>query len=131
MESVATIQRNMAMAIGTEGYIKHSLVNCLVFTDGIKQLREDTDAFWLVDAIASYQPQYKHIPFQLWELKVNEDKSAVLTMKEDSNTPVLVKQEFDFTDFPLKSIKFYVEEGGYGTEDDWHECLVLMLPSER
>ena len=62
---------------------------------------------------------------------VNKDKSAVLTMKEDSNTPELVRQEIPYTDFPLDNIKFYVELGGYGSMEDWTTCQVLMLRSER
>ena len=128
MESVTTIQNNLSQAIGTSKYIKHNLNPNLVFTDGVDQLRRDADAFWLVDAIASHRRKEL---FQVWELKVNkDDHSAVLTMKEDSNTPELVKQEIPYTDFPLESIKFYVQEGGYGTEDNWTECLVLMLTSE-
>jgi len=132
MESVATIERNIAQSIGTEKYIKHGLCPGLVFTDGVNQLRQDADCFWLVDAIASYRRKEE---FQVWELKVAEDengiRSAVLTMKEDSDQPVLVKQEFLRTDFPLDSIKFFVQLGGYGPDaENWTECMVLMLPNE-
>ena len=127
MKSVAEITKNIAHSIGTTRYIKH-WTGAFVFTDGVNQLREDADCFWLIDAIASYKRKEY---FQAWELKVNEDNSAVLTMKEDSNTPELVRQEIPFTNFPLKSIKFYVEEGGYGDEKKWTPCLVLMLPNER
>ncbi len=128
METIDTITRNMAHATGTSQYIKHNMNRNLVFTDGVNQVRTDADAFWLVDAIASHQ---KTEEFQIWELKVNSDKSAVLTMKEDSGRPELVRQEIPYTDFPLDEIKFYVELGGYGTADHWTPCLVLMLPSER
>jgi len=130
MKTIAEITRNMAQAIGTSQYIKH-FTGLLVFTDGINQLRQDADAFWLVDIIASHQIKHRNKPFQVWELKVNDDKSAVVTMKEDSNTPVLVRQEIPYTDFPLDNIKLWVEEGGYGDMDNWTACLVLMLPSER
>ena len=126
MKSVAEITRNMAHSIGTSKYIKH-FTGAFVFTDGIEQLREDTDCYWLVDAIASYR---RKEPFQVWELEVFKDKTAVLTMKEDTNTPLLVEQKIHYTDFPLENIKFYVNEGGYGTEENWTNCLVLMLPSE-
>ena len=127
MESVAKITSNMAHAIGTSKYIRH-FTGALVFTDGVDQLRQDADAFWLVDAIASYRRKEE---FQLWQLKVAADKSAVLTMREDSNTPILVDQEILYTDFPLNEIKFYNELGGYGDEENWTPCMVLMLPSER
>ncbi len=127
MKSVAEIQNNMAQSIGTTRYIKHSLNRNLVFTDGVNQLRQDADAFWLIDAIASYE---RKEVFQVWELIVNADKSAVLTMKEDSNTPVLVKQEIPYTDFPLEKIRLFVQDGGYGTAENWVSCSVLMLTSE-
>ncbi len=130
MKTVAKINSNMAQAIGTTRYIKH-FTGCLVFTDGVDQLREDADCHWLVDAIASYQPKHKGVNFQLWELVVNPDKSAVLTMKEDTNTPILVRQEIDRTDFPLENITFYVELGGYGSPENWTPCMVLLLPSEH
>ena len=51
-------------------------------------------------------------------------------MKEDTGQPELVIQEIEYTDFPLESIKFYVQMGGYGTEENWTKSLVLMLTSE-
>ena len=130
MESVETIKRIIATAYGSDApYIKHSLNRNLVFTDTINQIRQAADAFWLVDAIASYR---RKEVFQVWELKVDlEKKKAVLTMKEDSDTPELVRQEISHTDFPLDYIKFYVEEGGYGSMDNWTPCLVLEVPTER
>ena len=129
MKSVTEISRNMAQAIGTTKYIKH-FTGLLVFTDGVDQLRQDADAFWLVDAIASHQIKHKKVPFQVWELEVCSDKTAILTMKEDTNEPLLVEQKIHHTNFPLEKIKFYVTEGGYGTEENWTPCLVLMLTSE-
>jgi len=129
MKSVEEITRNMAQGIGTQTYIKH-ISGAFVFTDGVNQLRADADCHWLIDAIASHnRKEY----FQIWELKTDlEKKTTVLTMKEDTNTPELVRQEISYTNFPLEEIKFYVEEGGYGpSAEDWTECLVLMLPSER
>jgi len=100
---------------GTEKYYKH-WTGILVYTDGVQYLAKEGGAYWLIDAIASYRRR-EH--FQLWELKVNtETKEAVLTMREDSDTPVLVKQEIGFTDFPLSKIKLYLIDG------------VLLLPSE-
>jgi len=130
MKTVAEIITNMRQAIGTMKYIKH-FSGLLVFTDGVDQLREDADCHWLVDAIAFYQSEHKDKRFQVWELETDtENHTAVLTMKEDSNLPVLVKQEIPYTDFPLEKIKFFVQEGGYGTVENWTTCLVLMLTSE-
>jgi hypothetical protein len=126
MQPVATITGNMAQAIGTTKYIRH-FSRQLVFTDGIEQLREDADCHWLVDAIASHQVKHKHRPFQVWELEVKPDNSAVLTMKEDTGWPVLVRQEIKYTDFPLSEITLWVEEGYV----DGGSCPVLLLPNEH
>ena len=99
---------------GTEHYYQH-WTKILVFTDGIHYLAEKAGAYWLIDAIASYR---RKEPFQVWMLKVKEDKSAVLTMQEDTGQPVKVRQVIPFTDFPLDEIKLWLIDG------------VLILPSE-
>ena len=103
---------------GTEQYHKHWLN--FVYTDGVAYLAEKAKCYWLLDAIGSYQPELrkkKEIPFQLWILKVKNSK-AVLTMSEDKGAKVLVKQEIDYTDFPMESIELYYIDN------------VLLLPSE-
>jgi len=105
---------------GTEHLYMH-FTRLLHYTDGIKFMAEEAGAYWLIDAIASYQPQFKTNEglqeFQLWNLDVAE-KTAVLTMREDSGEKPKVSQRISFTDFPF-SIKLYVENG------------VLLLPSEH
>ena len=103
---------------GTEKYYKHWL-NGIVFTDGVKYLADKAGAYWLIDAVASYQTKkIAAVPFQVWELTVNPDKTAVLTMKEDSDFPALVTQRIPYTDYPMPKIKL------------WLSNRVLMLPSE-
>ena len=72
MQTRETIETNMRHAIGTEQYIRCNLWPYLVFTDGVNQLRQDADAHWLVDAIASHQIDHKDKEFQVWELKVTK-----------------------------------------------------------
>lgn len=91
--------------IGTEHYYKHWLG--FVFTDGIKYLADEAKAYWLIDAIGSYQPELRNVEVQFWTLTVNHDKSAVLEMKEDSDLPARVKQLIPWTDFPIESITLY------------------------
>lgn len=106
--------KELDMFTGTENYYKH-WAGFGVYTDGVLYLAEKANAYWLLDAIFSYRRKES---FQLWELKVNKDKSCILTMKEDSDSPILVKQEIEWTDFPLDYIKLYLIDG------------VLLLPSE-
>ena len=125
------LSKLLAHCVGTDDYHKHLLG--MLYTDGVKELAENAECYWLLDAIASYQPKLRQNPrlrdFQLWLLVVGNEHEflkpkhdAVLTCWED--TPVLgvkpaVIQEIEFTDFPLPEIKLYLENG------------VLFLPSER
>lgn len=107
---------SLANFTGTMQYFRHWMK--FNYTDGVKFLAETGNCFWLLDAIGSYQYKVKNIPFQVWTLKVSEDKTAVLEMREDSNTPVIIKQEIPYTDFPLKEITLFYIDG------------VLLLTSE-
>ena len=103
---------------GTCGYHKLSLLPLLA-TDGIRMIGEKAGAFWLVDAIASYQAktEVKALAIQFWTLEV-KDNEAVLYCVEDDGMPRIVEQEIKYTDFPDGSWKFYVQNG------------VMMLPGE-
>jgi len=103
---------------GTEKWYKTQFGG-LLYTDGIKYLCEQAGAYWLLDAIASYQPDWNITPFQIWTLEVDKSDAATLIMREDTDSPVLVFQSIPYTDFPLKTIKLYVENN------------VLCLPRER
>jgi hypothetical protein len=100
-------------SIGTFYYYKH--FTGLLYTDGVKAIA-DLGAYWLIDAIASYQYKMRGIDFQVWELKVDEKKKSAVLIGKDDDIEV-IRQKIPYTDFPC-SIKFYVVEG------------VLMLPSE-
>ena len=115
----ADLETALAVFTGSELYYRHSIGN-FVYTDGVKYLAEHARCYWLLDMIGSCQHlnKVKDVPFQLWELAVYEDQTALVTMKEDSDTPVIVKQKLPYTDFPLAHIKLYLTDG------------VVMLPSE-
>lgn len=98
----------------------------LKLTDGVKFMADEGGAYWLLDIIASYQTKQKirSEPFQVWELKLlPKDEAtgrqpAVVTMKTDTNRPLLVEQQIPYTDFPLDSITLWLVDG------------VILLPSE-
>ena len=114
MLSKKEIQEGLAQCHCSENYWKNDAL-CFQYTDGIKFLHESCEAYWLLTAISSYN---RKEPFQVWQLKVKDDGSAVLTMQEDSGQPFKVRQEIEFTDFPLDEISLYLIDG------------ILLLPSE-
>ena len=116
--TMEALKAELANSTGTEQY--HKDLSGMLFTDGIAVMAEKAKAFWLITDIGSYEKATtkEKYPFQLWTLKVKKGK-AVLAMQEDSNTPVLIKQNIPYTDFPEGEISFYVEDG------------ILLLPSEH
>lgn len=107
---------NLSNFTGTKNYYRNK--NYLFeYTDGIKYLAENGGAYWLLDAIASWQKELDSSRIQFWRLKVNSDKSAVLTCERDSDD-IVCEQKIPFTDFPLSEVMLYLCDG------------VLLLPSE-
>jgi len=113
------LESELANFTGTEHHYRHWLG--IHFTDGVKFLADRAGAYWLIDAIASRQPEIPRAEreFQLWELTVSDDQSATLEVRADSDQPAIASQKIQYTDFPLRSIRLYVENG------------VLLLPSEH
>lgn len=104
---------------GTERYYR--LNHKCLLTDGTKYLAEAAEAFWLMDAAASYLLELGTADwFVLVRLAVT-GSSAVLTL-EDGNGGVRSRQEIPYTDFPIPQYTLYACWNG----SDW----VLMLPSE-
>jgi hypothetical protein len=128
MKTKSEILHALDFFSGTEQWHRwSSLFPKVVLTDGAKFLAEACDAYWLMDAIASYQPDCQTDEmlreFQVWTLKVDTAHSAVLTCERDTNDLAFTKY-IKYTDFPLDTIKLYCNPGGpQGTQ-------VILLPSE-
>jgi hypothetical protein len=119
MENVDQIKKRLKQFIGSGIVYKHSLG--IFYTEEVQYLAEAASAYWLLDLIASHQTKEflsnpKLQDFQIWHLLVHE-KSGTLICEWDMNMEVL-RQEIEYTDFPLQSIKLYLVS------------KVLMLPRE-
>lgn len=125
----AELREGLSNCYGTEGYHRLTLDKTLVCTDGVLYLAENGGVFWLMDIIASYQPNCRKDDmlrdFQIWKLKVTDGK-GVVTCERDTDD-VAITQEIEYTDFPLDEIKLYVELG----EAEGRAAMICMLPSER
>ena len=55
MKPAAEIETALTSFYGTENYYQHRLSG-LVYTDGVKFVAEHCEAYWLIDAIGSFQP---------------------------------------------------------------------------
>lgn len=106
----------------------------MLFTEGVKDVADAAEAYWLIDAIFSYYAANQNFKrlletnerlqgMSFWTLTVNADRSAVLTCVEDTDMKPVVKQQIEYTDFPLDEIKFYMEYDG--------SAYTLLLPGEH
>ena len=122
MEEIA-IREELKMFHGTSQYHKHLFPgkSPIILTDGCKYVRDECKAYWLFDAILSYQCEkiLRDINFQVWELKrLKMDLTWQLTCREDTGLKPLIRQSIEFSDFPLDYIKIWVIDN------------VALLPSE-
>ena len=106
---------------GSTALHRHWLPN-FHYTEGVRFLAERTRCYWLIDLIAILQLRAWRDAwlrqFQLWELFVKKDGSAILACSRDSED-VAFREVIKATDFPIAYVHLYVEGG------------VLMLPSEH
>jgi hypothetical protein len=113
-------ESDLSQFTGTESWYRHGINRNILFTDGAKYVADRGGAYWLLDAIAIAQRFEKSVvaeEFQVWKLKVNEDRTASLTC-DDGNDNIVYTQRIAFTDFPLAEIKFYFTDN------------TILLPSE-
>ena len=118
MKTPEQIKEDLMQFTGTTTYFKHPFN--IKFTDGVKYLADECQCYWLIDLVASYQfdKKVKREDFQVYKLKVNPDKSAIVEIS-DGNENIIVTQELEFTDFPLEEIMLWFANG------------VCYLPSEH
>ena len=126
-------QDDLQRFTGDTKRFRHSLNQRVIYTPGIQHLAEHGEAYWLIDAIASYfgDRKMEHAmvqddrlrTLQFWRLKVRDDCSAVLTMRADSGVNPAIAQEIPFTDFSLDAVDVWAGFDG--------KYWVLYLPSEH
>jgi len=120
-KEINKLENDLQMFTGTENYYLYKILSIkFYFTDGIKYLADQAGAYWLAHSIfcCQLEKEVRKEPFQVWKLiKDNEGNGATLSC-DDGNGNIIYMQEIMFTDFPLKEIKLYFQNG------------VLFLPSE-
>ena len=112
----------LAYHCGSETVVRHSSRR-IVLTEGVVEMRELAQAYWLVDAIASHQiaAKVRTMPFQVWTLRaVGAEGTARLTLTDGNGGKNVVSQRIEYTDFPLDKVGFSL----------WLVQGVLMLPGE-
>jgi len=102
---------------GTTQWFKH--LSGYLYTDGVQYVAEQGGAYWLLDKILFItRAKAKLQEFGVWKLSVREDRTAQLVC-EDGNYNKLYVEKIEWTDFPLKKVELWFENG------------VLILPGEH
>jgi hypothetical protein len=114
-------------------YTQGGLLGKFVYTDGVKHLAANADAYWLLVAIASHQPDAQRDPklqqMQFWTLR-KEANGATLICERDSDD-VAITQQIPYTDFPFDVVgeKFSIWVAPTQMNDGIN--YVAYLPSEH
>jgi hypothetical protein len=85
-------------------------------TDSVKYFAEKKKAYWAIDVVNSYFPKLSRYDFLVLTFDV-KGKSCRFEAREDTGSPVIVKQNITYTDLD-QSVKMYLSNG------------VLMFPSD-
>jgi hypothetical protein len=133
MEKQPLSHQDLRQFTGDVTRYRHWMNRRVIYTPGIKHLAGQAQAYWLVDAIASYFSSNKMIraslrdmrlsDMQFWRLDVREDRSAVLSARADSGEEPFILQSIEYTDFPLDYVDIWAAYDG--------EHWTLYLPSEH
>ena len=91
----------------------------ITYTDGVKELVDNCECYWLIDIIISYQ-QYRNVncqPFQVWKLK-RFIKDSFNVEATDGNNHRIISQYIPFSDFKFDDATIWLVDS------------TLLLPNE-
>ena len=132
--NVNQLKEELAHFTGDLLRYQHPLNRKVIYTPGVRHLANEAQAFWLVDAIASWigtstfaeaeqkDPRIGSLHF--WLLAVDRDDStAVLHAEGDKGVDPFIVQSIPYTDFALDEVSIWAGFDG----SHW----TLYLPSEH
>lgn len=103
---------------GTENYYFNPLFRSIKYTDGCKFL-SDNGAAWLVTDILSHLSSNRKVNREAFiSAKFEKKVKGWLLTFDDGNGNIMDCQKYEYSDFPMPSIKFFITDN------------VMMLPSE-
>lgn len=89
---------------GTENYWRDGP---LLFTDGVRIMCEEQEAFWIIDVVRSYLPQLRDHEFLVVYFDVYDNHTCHFHVREDTDLPDIVSQQIEFTDLKV-SLSIYL-----------------------
>lgn len=126
-------ERDLQQFSGDLERYRHPLNRQVIYTPGVHFVAEKGQAYWLIDAIASWigsEPfneaaanDTRINAMHFWTFEKREDEPSILYAKADSPEEPFISQLIEFTDFPLPKIEIWAGFDGR----HW----TLYLPSEH
>lgn len=92
-----------------------------IYTSGINDLINKCGCYWLISdtgILLSHKPKLQR-DFLILSIKVNEDKTAIITLKEDTGLKPIHTQKLSYSDFPLKEYEFYIINKVFLLKDEY------------
>ncbi len=124
IEKAENVRQYAAHTTGSETWHRHLLG--VLFTDGIKHVAETCGAYWLIDAVASWQPKIRQKPggqeFQVWCLAQRGEGWRLDCWSDTPDKSTLFcKQDIEYSDFPadLAPFEFYCIDGTVLLKDEY------------
>ena len=109
---------NYSHSNGSENFYYHR-PSLMLYSDGVKLMAEECQAYWLIDLIISHQckQEINLERFQVWHLTRVKDCRFKIIATDGNDNPI-VTQQIPFSDFPYDLATIWLVDG----------CL--MLPCE-
>ncbi len=95
---------------GSETFTRNNINANLIYTEGIKFLAEEAQAYWMIDLVAAelkFHGTLKNEDFLTVSFKRDKEGTCKLVY-DDGNYNVLFESGFEFSTFPLDEFSFYV-----------------------
>lgn len=133
-EKTSAVREHEHQTTGADEWFQHPFG--MVYTSGIYFMAETCGAHWLLDLVASHQPDirkkmeaHRLRPFQVWRIRKKGDNWLIDCWSDTpgGNPPdeeesfKLAEQELEYSDFPtgLSGFEFWVED------------QTMLLPAEH
>ena len=120
-EKAAYLKSELQNYCGTQTWFKDPLFPKFLYTEGVQFLAQTAECYWLIYLIYGFQYDQQALRdeyFQLWELKVTEDKAATLSC-DNGNGEIVFTHDLTYTTFPMDSIRLYFTDNVLLLTSEW------------
>ena len=135
-KTYGAIMEMLSYSTGTEKYHKTTFNPYLLFTDGMKLLFDECNAYWLGDLINSYFPNILRDfnengdTFYIIDVKVTDgllNGRFTISREVDEERKIIVEQNVGYIDLPAGDYQFFMIAE---PQEDGKLKFIVLLPNE-